>query len=323
MNALRLMVRRTLSYSLDPVLPCGLLLALALGLSSATWAAEAQKTFSTPEQAAAFLDAAVKAKDSQALRELFGSAAREVENPDRVQATNEYNAFAAAMAETNHLSWESPNRVVIEVGALSWPFPIPMVKNSTGWFFDTKAGEEEILNRRIGKNELKTLEVVRAYVEAQREYASVDRNGDEVLEYAQKLMSTEGLKDGLFWPLELDGGMSPLGPLVADAQNVGYNLDRRTEGAAVAPFHGYYFKILKRQGSHAPGGKYDYVINGHMIAGFALVAWPAEWGQSGVMTFIVNQQGRVYQKDLGPKTSKMAVSMKVYDPGLGWVLSAN
>ncbi len=299
------------------------ILLAAVAMPWAAAAADAPRTFASPEEAVTALDAAVKAKDSEALRAIFGSAAKNFENPDRVQATNEFNTFATAMAETNHLVWESPTKVVLEVGNDGWPFPIPMVKQGAQWLFDTQAGKEEILNRRIGKNELRTLEVVRTYVEAQREYASVDRNGDQVLEYAQKLLSSEGLKDGLYWPPELDGEISPFGPLVADAQDQGYSPGRKAGKSAPAPFHGYYFKVLKRQGRNAPGGKYDYVINGRMIAGFALVAWPAEWGQSGVMTFIVNQQGRVYQKDLGPQTSRLAERMKTYDPDPTWHLSPN
>ena len=210
---------------------------------------------------------------------------------------------------------------MLEVGTNSWPFPVPIVKKDGRWFFDTEAGKEEIFRRRIGKNELATLEVMRAYVDAQREYASRDRNGDEVLEYAQRLASTPGAKDGLYWPPDLDGEISPLGPLVAQAQGEGYRMAGKAQDATREPFHGYFFKILTRQGKHAPGGKYDYVINGHMIGGFALVAWPAEYGESGIMTFIVNQQGRVYQRDLGPKTDKLAAAMKAYDPASGWAVS--
>jgi hypothetical protein len=162
---------------------------------------------------------------------------------------------------------------------------------------------------------------MRAHVEAQREYASVDQDGDEILEYAQRLVSSRGKQDGLFWPSDFQE--SPLGPLVAFAQAEGYSPELRDEKNEVqrGPYHGYYFKILKRQGKHALGGKYDYVINGNMIAGFAMVAWPADYRGSGVMSFIVNQQGRVYQKDLGPKTSSVAGKMKAYDPDSSWGLS--
>jgi hypothetical protein len=192
---------------------------------------------------------------------------------------------------------------------------VPLVEKSGRWFFDTEAGAEELINRRIGRNELAVLDAVRTYVEAQREYAMLDRDGDEVLEYAQRFGSSEGTKDGLYWPLDLDGSMSPLGPLVAEAQVVGY---RKPTDGSQQPFHGYYFRILTRQGKHAPGGAYDYVINGNMIGGFALVAWPAEYDETGVMTFIVNQQGRVYQKDLGERTARIAGSMKTYDPDDTW-----
>jgi hypothetical protein len=160
---------------------------------------------------------------------------------------------------------------------------------------------------------------MRAYVEAQREYASTDQDGDEVLEYAQRLVSSPGKHDGLYWPPDFNGEESPIGPLVAYAQAEGYNPELREEVEAErGPFHGYHFKILTGQGKHAPGGKYNYVINGNMIGGFALIAWPAEYGQSGIMTFIVNQQGRVYEKDLGRATAKIARKMGAYDPDSTW-----
>jgi hypothetical protein len=203
-----------------------------------------------------------------------------------------------------------------------WPFPVPIVKKDGGWFFDTDAGKDELLNRRIGKNELAAIPAMRAYVDAQRDYAGKDHDGDEVLEYAQRLVSSPGKEDGLYWPPAFDGDVSPLGPLVAYAQAEGYSPElREEEEAERGPFHGYYFKILTRQGKHAPGGKYNYVTNGNMIGGFALVAWPAEYGDSGIMTFIVNQQGRVYQKDLGPTTSKIAQKMSTYDPDPTWKVS--
>jgi hypothetical protein len=178
-----------------------------------------------------------------------------------------------------------------------------------------------MLNRRIGGNELSTLATMRAYVAAQREYASQDRDGDQVLEFAQKLMSSPAQKDGLYWSPELDGEISPLGPLAADAQEDGYVFRAKTDREARQPFQGYLFNVLSKQAKSAPGGKYDYVINGNMIGGFALVAWPAEYGDTGIMTFIVNQQGRVYQKDLGPKTASIVRSMKAYDPDKTWTIS--
>jgi hypothetical protein len=298
-----------------------LLLAFVLSGPIAARAADTGKTFATPEEAVSALVQATSAESGQELRAIFGPAAADIQNPDRIQATNEFHAFTTALNLTNRLVQESTNKYVLEVGANFWPFPIPIVKKDGRWFFDTEAGKDEILSRRIGKNELNTLQVMRAYVAAQREYASRDRNGDEVLEYAQRISSTPGNKDGLYWSPDLDGEISPLGPMVADAQGEGYTVQAKGQDATRLPFHGYLFKILTQQGKNAPGGKYSYIINGHMIGGFAMIAWPAEYGDSGIMTFIVNQQGRVYQKDLGPKTGKLAADMKVYDPDPSWSLS--
>jgi hypothetical protein len=297
-------------------------LVILLGLCVAqVMAADTGKTFATPEEAVGALVQATSTKSGDALREIFGPAAADIQNPDRVQATNEFETFTAALTETNRLVHESATKCVLEVGTNLWPFPVPIVNQDGRWFFDTEAGEDEILSRRIGKNELAVLDTMRAYVEAQREYASRDRNGDEVLQYAQHIGSTPGTKDGLYWPSELDGEISPLGPLVAEASAEGYAMAANGQDATRAPFHGYFFKILTRQGKHAPGGKYSYIINGHMIGGFALIAWPVEYGESGIMTFIVNQQGRVYQKDLGPKTEKLAPAIKIYDPDSSWSVS--
>ena len=295
--------------------------ALALCAITQLAAAETGKTFTTPEEAVAALAREVKNDNRPELFAIFGPGAQDLVNPDPVQATNEYAAFAAALAETNRLVRVSDTRRVLQVGQDNWPFPVPIVQKDGRWSFDTAAGKAELVNRRIGRNELATLQVVRAYVQAQREYASRDRDGSGVLKYAQRLFSSPGTEDGLYWPPDLTGDISPLGPLVADARVEGYG--NKSEGTKVGPqpYHGYYFKILTRQGKHAPGGKYNYVINGNMIGGFALVAWPAEYGNSGIMTFIVNQQGRVYQKDLGAKTGKLAPAMKRYDPDSTWQLS--
>ncbi len=297
------------------------LLALAIHALSVLGADEAGKTFATPEAAVEALETAATAKDVEALRALFGPAAEELQNPDRIQATNELGTFSTAIRQAKRIVKESDSRCVLEVGTDAWPFPVPLVQKDGAWFFDTEAGKDELLSRRIGRNELTTLSAVRAYVEAQRDYAAKDRDGDDVLEYAQKFVSAAGVKDGLYWEPEPDGELSPLGPLVALAQDEGYRVKAKGEGAAQEPFHGYMFKVLVRQAKSAPGGKYDYVINGNMIGGFALVAWPAGYGETGVMTFIVNQQGRVYQKDLGADTLKAAAKMKVYDPDKTWSVS--
>ena len=260
-------------------------------------------------------------EDNSALHALFGPAGSELENPDRVQSTNELNNFTAAFNETNRLTRLSDSQYVLEVGADLWPFPVPIAKKDGKWFFDTDLGKDELLGRRIGQNELSTLAVMRAYVDAQLEYATKDRDGDQVLEYAQRISSSPGNTDGLYWPPGSNDEVSPLGPWVADAQGEGYFSQPGANDAGPQPFHGYLFKILTHQGTRAPGGKYDYIINGNMITGFAMVAWPAEYGSSGVMTFIVNQQGRVYEKDLKDKTAKTTSDLRAYDPDPSWQIS--
>jgi hypothetical protein len=300
----------------------GLLLAFGLSIASPLRAEEAPRSFATPQCAVAALGAAVNATNREAFATLFGPDSMSLVNPDSVQGAQELAEFAEAFNVTNRLVRETGARLTIEVGTNGWPFPIPLVKRADGWQFDARSGREEVLNRRIGRNEINVLRVLRAYVEAQREYAGRDRDGDEVLEYAQKFVSGPGQMDGLYWPVELNGGTSPLGPLVAYAQGEGYSRKAATD-AGPQPFHGYLFKILTCQGRKAPGGKYDYVINGNMIGGFALVAWPAEYGDSGVMTFIVNQQGRVHQRDLGRDTARAVSRLKSYDPGREWQVSVN
>ena len=296
----------------------GICIVVTIAFAALTQAAEMGTTFATAEDAAQALAKAAGANDRDAVRAIFGLATDELVAADPVQAGNDREKFAAAFQVAHRLTKKSDTEMVLEIGKDNWPFPIPLVQKDGRWFFDTDAGKQELLNRSIGRNELDTLETVRAYVDAQREYASRDRDGDEVLQYAQKFGSTHGKKDGLYWSPDLDGEISPLGPLVAEARDEGY---RKKGNDARVPYHGYFFKILTRQGSQAPGGKYSYIINGRMIAGFALVAWPAQYGESGIMTFIVNQQGRVYQKNLGPKTGKLAPAMTQYDPDPSWQVS--
>ena len=298
-----------------------MLFALATGVPAVAVAADTAKIFATPEDAVSALLRAANAADTNAFHALFGPMAADLENPDRVQAMNELRTFVSAFDQAHRIVRESDSKCVLEVGGENWPFPVPIVKKDGKWYFDTEAGKDELLTRRIGRNELAVLDVVRAYVEAQREYASSDRDGDEVLEYAQRLQSSAGQKDGLYWEPDIDGEISPFGPLVAHAHTLGYRLNPDAPRAAPEPFHGYFFKILTRQGKSAPGGSYNYIINGNMIGGFAFVAWPADYDESGIMTFIVNQQGRVYQKDLGPKTAKIAEAMKEYDPDKTWTIS--
>jgi|SRR5208283_581614 len=280
--------------------------------------AESQKLFSSPEDALKALVDAVKANDRAALDQIFGPAGKDLRSSDEVQATTAFEEFSKHLAEKTDLVKESDSKVMLYIGNEHWPFPIPIVKKNDQWFFDTEAGKEEILNRRIGEDELTAILVCRSYVKAQREYALKDWNGDGIIAYAQKLRSDPGKKNGLFWRTSPGEEMSPFGELIAKARMEGYKQGKSLFKEEPTPFHGYYFKILTRQGRHAPGGKYNYVINGNMVGGFALAAFPSSWGKSGVMTFIVNQQGKVYQKNLGPNTTKIVQKMKEYDPDKTW-----
>lgn len=294
--------------------------ALLLGIffvSSAAWSAQEQR-FASSDDAVKALTAAGRDKDTNALAAIFGPATSHLVSADPVQASNGLANFSRRIAEKVVAVPKSDSKIELDLGYDAWPFPIPLVKRDAEWFFDTAAGQEEILNRRIGRNELDTIRVCQAYVEAQREYASVDRQGDGVIQYAQHLRSTPGAHDGLYWHAAPGEEASPLGPLIAEAKSEGYTHDTKIMTEVQNPYHGYYFKVLTRQGRHAAGGKFDYVINGHMVAGFALVAWPAEWGNSGVMTFIVNRAGKVYEANLGRKTASIALKMTAFDPTSEW-----
>jgi len=283
--------------------------------------AASQKYFPSPEDALKGLVEAVKAKDKAALDQIFGPSGKELRSSDEVQAANEFEEFTKHVAEKTSLVKENDSRVIIHIGNENWPYPIPLVKKNGQWFFDTEAGKEEVLNRRIGEDELTAMLVCRTYVKAQREYILKDWDGDGILAYAQKLRSDPGKRNGLFWRHAQGEAASPLGELVAQARIEGYKKEKTVFKEQPVPFHGYYFKILTKQGEHAPGGKYDYIINGNMVGGFGLVAFPSNWGKSGVMTFIVNQQGKVYQKNLGPDTMKIAQEMQSYDPDETWTLA--
>jgi hypothetical protein len=283
---------------------------------------DAKKAAASPEEAAKAkeqVDAALRDADA-ALRKLFGSAMNEIANPDPVQRGTSLKNFAQHLAEFTELSKKDDQTVVLRLGKENWPFPIPMARKNDKWFFDADAGKEEILNRRIGRNELSAIEVCHAYVKAQREYALSDAAGNGIMEYAQKMRSTPAKRDGLYWEAQPGEKESPFGPLVAKAHEEGYG--QRAEGAGAQrtrkPFHGYFLRMLTKQGKNAPGGKYDYIINDHLVAGFALLAYPAQWGNSGVMTFMVNQQGKVYQKNLGGKTAELVEEMKEYNPDETW-----
>jgi len=272
--------------------------------------------FPAPDDAAKALLEAARSDDKNQIIAVFGSHEAELlSSGDELEDKNNRSNFISLAQEKMTVEKIGEDRAVVHVGNTDWPFPIPIVKKGANWQFDAGQGRQEILNRRIGRNELSTLGAIRGYEEAQFDYAISDRDGDGVSEYAQKLQSGPGKFDGLFWETE-DGQLSPLGPLIAEARAEGYKLKGAT--GKPTPYHGYYYRILTRQGSDVPGGKYDYIINGNMIAGFALVAFPAHYGSSGIMTFVVNHQGNIFQKDLGPKTAEIVEKMKEYNPDSNW-----
>ncbi len=276
-----------------------------------------QKSFASPEEAVKALVVAVRADDKKEIFAVLGPGGKElISSGDEVADKAGREKFLKAYDEMNKLEKESANKMVLHVGADDWPLPIPIVEKNNTWVFDTKAGKEEILNRRIGRNELNVIEVLHAYVDAQREYASKDCKGGGVREFAQKFISTEGKHDGLYWKAKEGEEMSPLGLLIAQAAKEGYA--KKAEGINFSPFHGYYYRILKGQRKHATGGAYDYVVKGKMILGYALVAYPAQYGNSGIMTFIVNQEGLIYQRNLGKNTESIAKAMKKFDPDRTW-----
>lgn len=288
----------------------------------ATQPEPSQRVFPSPEEARKALIAAVDAKNHAELGAIFGPVAQELESGDPVERAAEFDQFARHVLEGMELVQEGESRAILLIGAKKWPFPVPIVKSGDSWLFETESGREEILNRRIGRNELLAINVCRAYVEAQREYYTMpEPDGDQIPKYAKRLLSSPNKRDGLYWPTAAGEKDSPLGLLVAKAREEGYMQQRKAGESGRRPFHGYFFRILKRQGSSAPGGSFSYVINGNMVAGHALIAYPAKWGVTGVMTFIVNQRGRVYQKNLGPKTKEIARGMKEYNPDLTWKLA--
>jgi len=303
------------------VILCLMTLTLLPVAALAANSGDVQRSFSSPEEARQALVAAVQAKNHAELAAIFGPAQRELEPGDPVEQAAEFEDFAHEVGEAVNLDPLGESKVIVRIGDEKWPFPIPLVKKGERWIFDTVQGREEILTRRIGHNELLAINVCRAYLDAQREYYNMpEPDGDQLPKYAQHLISRPGRHNGLYWPTLPGEKPSPLGPLVAKAKEEGYFLPGKPGEGRRRPFHGYYFKILKKQGKSAPGGKFDYVINGNMVAGHALIAYPSRWGVSGVMTFIVNQRGRVYQKNLGPLTTELAKKIDAYNPDLSWKL---
>ncbi len=295
------------------------MIAVAFAWSMPAFGAPPQMLFSSPEDAVNSLIKAIQAKDKATLNLIFGPSGKELRSGDEVQDNSEFDELSRHLSEKTSLVKENERKLILHVGKEDWPFPIPIVKNDDQWFFDTEAGKEEILNRRIGENELTAILVCKSYVHAQRDYVLKDWDGDGVMTYAKKLRSDPGKRNGLYWRAAKGEAVSPLGELVAKARMEGYRKSKAAfKEEKPEPFHGYYFKILTRQGGSAPGGKYSYIINGNMVGGFALVAFPSHWGKSGIMTFIVNQQGKIYQKNLGPNTLKIAREMQSYRPNETW-----
>jgi hypothetical protein len=278
-------------------------------------AAVKQKSFGSAEEAVNALVTAARNNDENEMLSIYGADAKDlIFSGDKVADKQRRQDFLAKYDEEHKIVREGKS-VIVMIGKNEWPFPIPIVKKGAAWVFDTKKGKEEVLNRRIGENELYTIQTCLAIVDAQREYAIIDRDGDNLHEYAEKFASDTGKKNGLYWETKEGEKPSPLGKLLVKAKSEGYS---KKDSTKPVPYHGYYFRILKEQGKDAPGGAYNYVLKGNMIGGFALVAWPATYGNSGVMTFVVNHDGVVYQKNLGKNTDKIASTMIKYDPDKTW-----
>lgn len=287
---------------------------IVIGGAEAQAAAPKQKTFKSPEAVVKALVDAAGAQDVKALAALFGPGSEDlVSSGDDAADARDRSLFVKAYGEAHRLERTGYGRRILIIGKDDWPMPVPIVKTGTRWRFLTDEGRQEILSRRVGENELGAIQTCLAIADAQREYAVMDRDGDKLLEYAQKFESDEGKRDGLYWKAAPGEPLSPLGPLVARATAEGYKNPEQ-----MSPYHGYYFKILTAQGENADGGAYSYIVNGSMIGGFAVAAWPALYRSSGVKTFIVNHEGTVYEKDLGPETARIAAAMTVFDPDKTW-----
>jgi hypothetical protein len=290
---------------------CGAAVVVALAAVSA---ANAQQSFKSPEEAAEALAKATRDNWPKGVISVLGSEADEiVSSGDKVSDQSMREKFLSAYEAAHQVTMEGDNKAVLVIGKDDFPFPIPLTRKGAAWKFDTAAGRLEILYRRIGRNEINAIKSCLAYVDAQNEYADKDRTGSGTAVYAQRIVSRPGKKDGLYWPAAPGEEESPLGELVAQASSEGYAV-----GSERIPYHGYYFKILTRQGPMAAGGEVDYIVRGKMIGGFALVAYPAEYGNSGVMTFVVNYYGTIFQKDLGERTARIAERMTAFNPDQTW-----
>jgi hypothetical protein len=302
-------------YSIFPA-ACALvvLLVAMLMTTSAAAAAVAQRSFATPEEAVNALVQAVKRGDRNAVLATLGDAGEWLSSGDAVADRETVERFVTAFDEGHKIAADG-DMATLMIGTEAFPFAFPLLRSGNAWRFDTAAGKEELLARRIGRNELSAVEVLRAIVDAQYEYAAEDRSGQGVHTYAQRFASRPGKRDGLYWPVKTGEPESPLGVLVAQAAHEGYTQGEKSP----TPFYGYRYNMLKGQGANARSGAFDYVVRGRAIGGFAVVAYPARYGNSGIMTFMVNQDGEVYQADLGPQTRTKVEAMQRFDPGKGWM----
>ena len=309
--------------------PTVLMLALAgaLGIDATAQASASppaaksavhQRTFASADEAAKALAEAARTKNVDALLAVVGpGSASWLFSGDPVADANDWGKFIAAYDEKHMLEPQGEGKVALDVGKDDWPFPAPIVKGAKGWTFDANAGKQEIVNRRVGRNELDAMQTMLAIVDAQREYAQSDADGNGFADYARRFRSSPGKKDGLYWPDEAGKPQSPLGPLVAVAAKEGYGKQPAKEDGPQA-YHGYRYRILTAQGKDAPGGAYDYLVRDKLLGGFAVVAWPSNYRASGVMTFIVNHDGVIYEKDLGPQTASIAAGMTRFNPDATW-----
>ena len=296
-------------------LPCfgKLVLAVTLAAFALASQAAAQQSFATPDAAAEALATAAQSGDRKAMLTVLGAAAADlVTSGDDVQDEETRKAFVAAYAAKHRVATEAGKPATLVIGQDDFPFPIPLVQKGDSWQFDAAAGRKEILARRIGRNELAAIQVCLAFSDAQNEYADLTPKANGLSVYAQRVVSSPGMKDGLYWPAAAGEPDSPIGEAVAEASQRGYKVG---SGGA---FHGYKYKMLTRQGAAAPGGTLDYIVKGQMIGGFAMIAWPAEYGNSGVTTFMISHSGDVYEKNLGPSTAQIASRTSSFNPDDSW-----
>ena len=291
-------------------------LIVITSLAALTACTRKPQNFETPEAAVQALVEAAQSDGNRALLKVLGKSAEPiVDSGDAVADKNSRAGFLEAYKTANSLDKSVPDSITLEVGEDKWPFPIPIVSEGGKWHFDSPTGVDELINRRVGANELDTIQSCLAYADAQREYYMRNPENSPLLHYAGRLISSEGKKDGLYWPAGENEDQSPIGEGFAQARAEGYATEGTMKGV---PFHGYIYRLLTKQGANAPGGAYDYVVNDQLLGGFAAVAFPAEYGNSGVMTFLVSHDGVVYSKDLGPETAKLALAMDTFDPGADW-----